>query len=217
MFKARYFRKISYIIQLLTRTISKSSFNLEYKTMREIIESQLKFGETNIGSIEFDLRSRDEIPKALRGLQYIYCTPELKEKMFAILEDIVPKDTDANNGRPGMKLWQILVLGAIRLNCNWDYDKLKEIADNHKTIRQMLGHGFTDDNKTYHLQTLKDNVSLLTPEILNRINELVVNAGHRLVSKKKSWNLKDVVIPLSWRLTFITRQTSICFLTPSAR
>ena len=160
------------------------------KTMRKTIEPQLRFGETDIGSIEFDLRSRDEIPKALRGLQYIYCTPELKEKMFAILEDIVPKDTDANNGRPGMLLWQILVLGAIRLNCNWDYDKLKEIADNHKTIRQMLGHGFTDDNRTYHLQTLKDNVSLLTPEILNRINELVVNAGHRLVGKKKELELK---------------------------
>jgi len=31
---------------------------------------------------------------------------------------------------------------------------------------------------------LKDNVSLLTPEILDRINQLVVNAGHQVAKKK---------------------------------
>ena len=157
--------------------------------MRKPIEQQLKMGETDIGSIEFDPRSRDEIPKLLRGLQHIYCTPELNEKVFAILENIVPKETDPNNGRPGMELWKILVLGTIRLICNWDYDKLKEIVDNHKKIRQMLGHGIIDDDKEYPIQTLKDNVSLLTPEVLDRINEVVVNAGHQLVGKKKEQGL----------------------------
>ena len=153
--------------------------------MRKIIEQQLKIGETDIKSIEFDPRSRDEIPKLLRGLQHIYCTPELNKKVFAILDNIIPKGTDQNNGRPGMELWKILVLGTIRLNCNWDYDKLKEIADNHKKIRQMLGHGIIDDDKEYPIQTLKDNVSLLTVEVLDLINEIVVNAGHQLVGKKK--------------------------------
>jgi len=145
--------------------------------MRKVIEPQMKFGETNIRAIKFDPRSRDEIPKLLRGLQYIYCTPELHDEVFAILEEIVPQDTDPNNGRPGMKLWKILVLGSLRLICNWDYDKLKEIADNHRTLRQMLGHGFDDDDKTYPIQTLKDNISLLTPEILDRINRAVIKAG----------------------------------------
>ena len=94
--------------------------------MRKTIEQQLKIGETNIKSIEFDPRSRDEIPKLLKGLQYIYCTPEINEKVFAILENIIPEGTDKNNGRPGMELWKILVLGTIRLNCNWDYDKPKK-------------------------------------------------------------------------------------------
>ena len=158
--------------------------------MRKIIETQMKFGETDIGAIEIDARSRDEIPKLIKGLQHIYCTPELHEKVFDILEEIVPEGTDANNGRPGMELWKIFVLGSLRITCNWDYDKLKEIADNHKILRQMLGHGLLDDDKTYPIQTLKDNVSLLTTEVLGKINEVVVNAGHKLLGKKKEQELK---------------------------
>jgi transposase, IS5 family len=58
------------------------------------------------------------------------------------------------------------------------------LVNNHKTIRQILGHGVVDDQYCYYLQTLKDNVSLLTPEILDQINQVVVNAGHALIKKK---------------------------------
>ena len=150
--------------------------------MRKIIESQMKFGEVDISKIKFDLRSRDEIPKLLMGLQYIYCTPETRDKVFKILEEIVPEGTDSDNGRPGMLLWKILVLGTLRLNCNWDYDKVKEIADNHKTLRKMLGHGdFEEDDYQYPIQTIKDNVSLLTLEVLEKINQVVVKAGHTMI------------------------------------
>ena len=83
-----------------------------------------------------------------------------------------------------MDLWKILVLGILRLSCNWDYDKLKEIADNHKTVRLMLGHSRMDNEFRYALQTLKDNVSLFTPEILDKINQIVVKYGHEIVGKK---------------------------------
>jgi hypothetical protein len=89
-----------------------------------------------------------------------------------------------------MDLWNILVLGTIRLNCAWDYDKLREMANNHKTLRQMLGHGIEEDDKQYPLQTLKDNVSLLTPAVLDRINQVVVQSGHKLVRKKKDEGLR---------------------------
>ncbi len=81
--------------------------------MRKIIKPQMKFGEVDISKIKFDLRSRDEIPKLLMGLQYIYCTPEIRNEVFKILEEIVPEETDSDNGRPGMLLWQILVLGTL--------------------------------------------------------------------------------------------------------
>ena len=41
--------------------------------MRKVIDIQLKIGELAIGDIQFDPRSRDEIPKVLMGLQSIYC------------------------------------------------------------------------------------------------------------------------------------------------
>ena len=152
--------------------------------MRKIQENQMQLGEVSIADIEFDLKSRDEIPRLFMGLQYIYCTPGIRKKVFEVLEEIVPKGKDANNGRPGMSLWKILVLGTLRLNCNWDFDKLREIANEHKTLRMMLQHSEYDEY-LYPLKTLKDNVSLLTPETLDKINTIVVDAGHRLAGKKK--------------------------------
>lgn len=143
----------------------------------------MKLGEVEISAIEFDKRSRDEIPKLLMGLQYLWCDRELRSKMYAVLEKIVPEDTKPHTGRPGMELWKILVLGTLRLNCNFDYDKLQELSNQHMTLRQMLGHNVMDAQYYYPLQTLKDNVCLLTPEVLDKINQLVVSAGHELVKK----------------------------------
>lgn len=50
-------------------------------------------------------------------------------------------------------------------------------------------HGAFDD-VGYHFQTLKGNVSLLTPELLDEINQLVVAAGHVLVKKKPEETLR---------------------------
>lgn len=149
--------------------------------MRKPIDEQLKFGEVDISQITFDSRSRDEIPQLLMGLKHIYCTLELRDAVFDILNAAFNCSTEV--GRPGMDLWRILVLGTVRLNCNWDYDKLKEMADNHLKIREMLGHGFFD-REQYGLQTLKDNIPLLTEDLLKQINVLVVEAGHNLVKKK---------------------------------
>jgi len=73
----------------------------------------------------------------------------------------------------------------LRLSLNWDYDRLLEMVHQHRTIRQMLGHGWTDEETSYALQTLKDNVSLLTPELLDRINQVVVRAGHQVLGKRR--------------------------------
>jgi hypothetical protein len=153
--------------------------------MRKIIESQMKLGEVDISEIEFDLRSRDEIPKLLMGLQYIYCNPDIKNKVFEILEKIVPNKVNSKVGRQGMNLWNILVFGTLRLNCNWDYDKVQEMANNHMTLRQMVGIGMMNMKDKFPLQTLRDNVCLLTPEILDEINQVVIKAGHNLVKKKE--------------------------------
>lgn len=196
--------------------------------MRKTFESQMTFGQIPIDQIKINMRCRDEIPKLLLGLQHIYCNPEVRLKVFNILKTMIPEDIDSRNGRPGMDLWKILVMGTIRLNCNWDYDKLQDIANNHKTIRQMLGHGMMDDDKTYPLQTLKDNISLLTPEILDQINTVVVQEGHNLLVKKKDQKLTgrcdsfvletDVHFPTDINLLFdaVRKIIQICALIANA-
>ena len=157
--------------------------------MRKVIDLQMEFWRKDIADIEFDLESRDEIPKLLMGLQHIYSSPDLRNKVFQVLKQIVPRRSH-ETGRPGMDLWKILVLGTVRLNCNWDYDKVQDMANNHDKIRRMMGHREKDFDSCYALQTIKDNVSLLTPEILDRINQIVVQAGHSLVMNKKESVLK---------------------------
>ena len=125
-----------------------------------------------------------EIPQLLRGLQYIYSNESLRNKVFKQLKNIVPDNINVNTGRNGMSLWRILVLGTLRLNCNWDYDKLQEIANNHYTLRQMLGHGMLDFETRYSRQTLNDNLRWFTPAVLDKINQEVVNAGIELIDIK---------------------------------
>ncbi|MGB5747771.1 MAG: ISNCY family transposase [Desulfobacterales bacterium] len=157
--------------------------------MRKVIDLQMEFWKKDIANIEFDLQSRDEIPKLLMGLQYIYRTSCLRQKVFKVLKQIVPKKSH-ENGRPGMDLWKILVLGTLRLNCNWDYDKVQEMANNHHQLREMLGHSKTDFESKYPLQTIRDNIVLLTPPILDEINQVVVKAGHSIITTKKDQQLQ---------------------------
>lgn len=189
--------------------------------MRKVIDLQMEFWKTDIANIEFDLESRDEIPKLLLGLQYIYTTASIRSKVSEILKQIVPKKSQ-ETGRPGMDLWKILVLGSLRLNCNWDYDKVHEMANNHHKLRQMLGHRETDFESNYALQTIRDNIALLTPSILDEINQVVVKAGHCLITTKKDHKLRgscdsfvvetDVHYPTDTNLLFDAMRKMISLL-----
>ncbi len=111
--------------------------------MREVLNPQLKLCEADIANIEFDPKSRDDIPKLLIGLQHIYITPELREEVFTILAEIVPINEDGESastdtGRPGMDQWTILVLGVLRLGLNADFDRIHELANQYNTIRAEL-------------------------------------------------------------------------------
>jgi hypothetical protein len=63
---------------------------------------------------------------------------------------------------------------------------LQEIANNHRTLRQMLGHGLLDNNFNYHRQTLNDNLRWFTPKVADEINQITVNAGMALWDEKDS-------------------------------
>jgi hypothetical protein len=149
----------------------------------------MSIGQIGIADIQIDVSSRDDIPVILLGLQHIYTTPPLRDAVFKILEEIAPTKLDNDvekvvslaKGRPGMDQWSILVLGTLRLNLNADYDRILELANQHRTLREMLGLGCFDADKRYYLQTLKDNLKLFTPKIMGRINVEVIQAGYQLL------------------------------------
>ena len=157
--------------------------------MRNVFSPQMSIGQIGIADIQIDVTSRDDIPVILLGLQHIYTTPPLRDAVFKILEEVAPTKLDKdeekvvsiNKGRPGMDQWSILVLGTLRLGLNADYDRILELANQHKTLREMLGLGCFDADKRYCLQTLKDNLKLFTPKVMARINVEVIQAGYRLL------------------------------------
>ena len=55
---------------------------MEQNMARQVMKSQIEIGESTVASIEFDPKSRDDIPKILRGLQYIYITESVREPIF---------------------------------------------------------------------------------------------------------------------------------------
>ncbi|MEJ7679585.1 MAG: hypothetical protein WKG06_44475 [Segetibacter sp.] len=54
--------------------------------MRQRFEQQMNLRTVAISDVKFPLKSRDELPPVLMALQYIFVTPELNEKVFALLE-----------------------------------------------------------------------------------------------------------------------------------
>lgn len=152
--------------------------------MRENISSQLQLGEVEVADIQFNPRSRDDIHQLLMGLHHIYTNNEFKNKIFTILQRLTPDTINSELGAPGMNRWKIFVLGMLRLTINCDYDRLLELANYHSLLRQMLGHSLFNE-EIYALQTLKDNVALLTPQILEEINQVIVQAGLKQTRKSK--------------------------------
>ncbi len=152
--------------------------------MRVVLEAQRAFGQVPIEEIELAPRSRDNIPAVLRGLRSIYKNAKTRAKVFELLEGGVASGGSHKLGRRGMDLWRIFVLGMLKQALNCDYDRLTHMANNDKLLRQMLGHGGWREGSEYHVQTILDNVSLLSEELLGKINAVVVEHGHGELTKK---------------------------------
>ena len=154
--------------------------------MRQRYPSEPDLQITPIEKIRLPLKSRDELPPLLAGLQWIWMHSTLKAEIFALLEAKILAGKQAT-GRPGMDLWQILVLGVVRLGLDADWDRMEDMANHHLLIRQMLGLPATpwdDQAKRFGHQTLRDNVALLDEELLQQINARIAAAGREVFAKK---------------------------------
>jgi len=154
--------------------------------MRHYYPAQSDLQITPIEKIRLPLKSRDELPPILAGLQWIWMHPTLKAEIFALLEAKILAGKQAT-GRTGMDLWQILVLGVVRLGLDADWDRLEHVANYDTLVRQMLGVPATpwgEDAKVFAHQTLRDNVALLDDELLQQINARIAAAGREVFAKK---------------------------------
>jgi transposase, IS5 family len=154
--------------------------------MRHPFQAQPDLQITPIEKIRLPLKSRDELPPILAGLQWIWMHPTLKAELFTLLEAKILAGKQAT-GRTGMDLWQILVLGVVRLGLDADWDRVEDMANHHLLVRQMLGVPalpWGEDAKVFGHQTLRDNVALLDDELLHQINARIAAAGREVFAKK---------------------------------
>jgi hypothetical protein len=156
------------------------------RNMRKRFELQLKINQTPINEIYINPKSINALDQLVASLKEIYCNQEYNEKIFSILEKYLPKVAH-NNGRPGMNLWTIFVLGQVRMCLNLSYNMLHHLANNDRLLRQLIGivDELGVEPFTFEYQNIYDNVTQLSDAMLREINDVIVDFGHRKVFKKK--------------------------------
>jgi transposase, IS5 family len=136
-----------------------------------------------VNEVKLNLNCRDEIIPILRALQHIYSDSKGRREILDLVGDDVNRETSDEHGRPGMAYWQIVVLAAVRLGCNLDYDKLQDLAEQHRNLRLVMGIGDWQEEVDFDWRRIRDNLCHLRPETLKKINDLIVTAGHKLAPK----------------------------------
>ena len=171
--------------------------------MRNLRNPQLERGEVRIEDIKLNHKSRDDMPALLIELKYLYSQETLRDRLFALLDEFILPGINKKVGRPGMDMWSILLMGVVKQGLGCDFDRLHDLANQHMALRQFLGHADIGDKKRYHYQTLVDNVSLLNPKLLGKVNQLIVESGHSVVGKNLASPCAGAVIRLSLKPMFI--------------
>ena len=154
--------------------------------MRVKFELQMEFGQSPIRSLYINPKSKNSLEQLIAALKEIYCNEDYNEKIFRIIKKYLP-NIDYNNGRPGMNLWTIFVLGQVRMCLGTNYCMLHHLANNDLLLRKLLGINdtFCEETIEFEYQNIYDNVSKLSEAMLVEINAVIVEFGHGEVFKKK--------------------------------
>ena len=152
--------------------------------MRVAFPSQTTLDVMPISLVPLNTDSRDEMVPILAALQHLYADAAARDDILALIAKDVNGASDQTQGRPGLSYWEILVLAAVRLGCNLDYDRLQNLAEEHRSLRRLMGIGtWADDAEQparWDWRRIRDNLCLISPETIAKLNERVVRAGHEL-------------------------------------
>jgi hypothetical protein len=133
-----------------------------------------------VSDVRLNLNCRDEIIPILRALQHLYEDVPARTQLLHLVGQDVNGRSSRRHGRSGLDYWSITVLAAVRLGCNLDYDKLQDLAEQHRNLRLMMGIGDWEEKTQFDWRRLRDNLCLLRPATLQKINQLIVAVGHQL-------------------------------------
>jgi IS5 family transposase len=149
--------------------------------MRKATDCQQRLDCQPVLNVQLNHNCRDEMIPILAALRHIYGQPELRDDILQAIADDVNRHSSRKRGRKGMDYWPILVLAAVRLGCNLNYDRLQDLAEQHRALRQVMGIGDWDEQTRFDWRRIRDNITLIRPRTIERINHLIVAAGHQLV------------------------------------
>jgi hypothetical protein len=149
--------------------------------MRKAFEPQQRLDCCPILKVQLNFNCRDEIIPILRTLQHIYSQRKLRDSILRAIAKDVNGTSDRKLGRKGLYYWEILVLAGVRLGCGLNYDALQDLAENHRALRYIMGIGDWEEDESFDWRRIHDNLTKISPETVEKINQLIVGEGHRLV------------------------------------
>ena len=148
--------------------------------VRKHYQRQCRFDCSPIANVQLNLECRDEMIPVLFGLQHLYTDAKLRTKVVRLVAGDLNEDSRRDVGRPGMDDWHVVVLAAVRLGCNFDYDKLQDQVENHQALRGIMGIGQWEDTDRFTFRRIRDTLCQIKPSTIAKINEAIVTAGHAI-------------------------------------
>ena len=122
-----------------------------------------------------NLQDRDDLPAGLQAL--FKDEARADEDRCDSGKSTCVRRWITHRGVPGMDLWRFF-LGVVKQALDIDFDRLRNLADEHRNLRQMLGHTDYMDEMEYQVQTLIDNVSLFSEDVQLELYAVVVRCEH---------------------------------------
>jgi hypothetical protein len=177
--------------------------------MRKHYERQYRFDSSPISEVALNFECRDEIVPVLAGLQYVYTQPHVRRKVVQLVASDLNRDTRRDVGRKGMDDWQVVVLAAVRLGCNFDYDKLQDLVENHRALQGIMGIGSWDEATGFSHRRIRDTLCHLQTETIAKINQVIVEEGQKLdVTANQSIRADSFVVETN--IHYPTESSLIC-------
>ncbi len=104
--------------------------------MRWVHDTQRRPGAPDITRIRPNVRSRDDIPAILIGLQDPCGDEGTRKRLSGLPGRLVLPGKGRRVGGPGMEPLTIPMPGVVRQGPGCDFDRLREPANGHRTIRR---------------------------------------------------------------------------------